>query len=207
MYYHTQDIKYVCYGKIYPPPINTIDQYFLKPYLWLGKYCAYCPQVWLSRSKSQITGYKNIPKQKNIKCYCNKEPSVMFSFEIIKGFPVDYDTWCYIMSPLMSCKNPIKDGDNAIEKDLNEILHDYENGNYVDKLDIDDPLWKWKNSKNINDFLNKYLFIENDQVVVPSLNLKSAKEVFCRNEKQVKMLRRMGFIKDRIKILNSKQRV
>ena len=66
-------------------------------------------------------------------------------------------------------------------------------------------LWKWVSSSSYEDFLNRYLFVENDQVVVPSLNLKAAKQVFCRNEKQVKVLRHMGFINDRIKILNSKQ--
>ncbi len=40
----------------------------------------------------------------------------------------------------------------------------------------------------------------NDQVVVPKLNLKSAKEIWVRNDRQKKKLRRMGFIEDRIKV-------
>lgn len=210
MYYHTQELRYTTYDKVYPAPIEALDKDFLKPYMWLGKYCGYCPQIWLGRSKSGITGYRSKAKQKNTKFRGkrrNDEPYIMFSFDIVKGFPVDYDVWCYVMSPLMGCKDPVKDGDRAIEEDLKEMLHDYKTGRYgkISELTMDDPIWKWQHSENLQDFLKRYLFVENDQVVVPSLNLKAAKEVFCRNEKQVKTLRRMGFIQDRIKILNSKQ--
>ena len=49
------------------------------------------------------------------------------------------------------------------------------------------------------------LFKDIDQVVVHSLNLKSAKQIIWRNEKQKKTLRKMGFIEDRIKIKNIKR--
>jgi hypothetical protein len=46
------------------------------------------------------------------------------------------------------------------------------------------------------------VFVERDQFVVPSLNLKTARRILCRNERQKKALRRMGFIEDRIEVRN-----
>lgn len=213
MYYHAHDLKYTVYGKIYPAPLETIDEYFLKPYQWLGKYCFYFPQIWLGK-KSCITGYKCKVKEKKRKFFGarkNFEPNVMFGFDIVKGFPVDFDIWCYCLNPLMGCKDPVKEGDDVIKKSMDEYMEDFKKDPYepyngdIEKLSKDDILYKWIHSKNYEDFLSKYFFIENDQVVVPSLNLKAAKQIFCRNEKQIKILRHMGFIQDRIKILNSKQ--
>ena len=71
---------------------------------------------------------------------------------------------------------------------------------------MDEETRAWDNCKGDLDlFLKKYAFIEKDQVVVPSLNLKSAKQIICRDEKQKKKLRKMGFIEDRIVIKNIKQ--
>jgi len=213
-------MKYVKYGKVFPPPTEELDGYFTKPYTWLSKYCGYCPQIWLGRGSSSITGYKNKVKEKkrtytsrNVSSRKNDSPDVMFAFDVVKGFPLDYEIWCFCLSPLADCKNPVKDGDDAIKREFAAVLKDFENdpawgGEWdcdVSKLPHHDIIWKWANSKNYEDFLSKYFFIKNDQVVVPSLNLKVAKRIFCRNEKQVKALRKMGFIKDRIKILNSKQ--
>ena len=210
MYYHTRSIKYVIYDKVLPAPESVFDGWeeFLKAYKWLGIYCKYCPQIWLSRSKSSITGYKNNQKfPKKRKYVIGKKPDedyIMFGFENIIGFPVDYNLWEMILSPLMSSKDPIKDGNKDIEKYMNEILEDYK----TEKIEItrdDYGVYEWKECNcNIDYFLKNKLFIEKDQVVLPSLNLKSAKIIYCRNEKQVKKLRNMGFIQDRIKILNSK---
>lgn len=215
MYYHTQQLKYTIYDKIYPAPITTVDEYFLRAYEWLGKYCGgYCPQIWLARSRQAITGYRNINKSKKTKYFGtrrNFEPDIMFAFDIIKGFPVDYEIWCFLLNTLVNCPEPIKNGDKEIIQNIEEMLKDFKNDPSKEydgdptKLPPNDILYKWVNSKNYDDFLNRYLFVENDQVVVPCLNLKAAKEIYCRNEKQVKILRRMGFIEDRIKILNSER--
>lgn len=42
--------------------------------------------------------------------------------------------------------------------------------------------------------------VEHDRVVVPGLDLKAAKTVVYRSERQKKALRRMGFLADRIEI-------
>lgn len=192
MFYHARELKYVKYDKVFPAPEEKIDDFYKGAYRWLGKYCGFYPQIWLSRSKSCYTGYKNK----------NKDPRIMFGFEYIKGFPLDYGNWCMVLGRLANCKDSVKNGDNEIIKDMNKMLKVYEE----EKLDLneDKMLYMWNETKDLQKTLESKLFIENDQVVVPSLNLKSAKVVYCRDEKQKKVLRKMGFIEDRVKILNSK---
>jgi len=213
MYYHSRPIKFVNYGKVFPPPISEYKGWgeFLNLYNWLGSYCNYTPQIWLSRSKNYITGYNSNPKfPKKRKFVINEnknEDYVMFGFENIIGFPVDYRLWEIIMNPLMSSKDSVKNGNKNIESYMNEILNSYEEDKIeVTKEDYEMHCWK-QCGCDINKFLKDYLFKENDQVVLPSLNLKSAKIIYCRDERQVKKLRNMGFIKDRIKILNSKPKL
>lgn len=201
MFYHARPIKYVVYDKVYPAPLDKVDEDLLKAYQWLSKYCGgFCPQIWLSRSKSSLTGYKSKYKQKarEYQKRFNEEPKVMFGFDIIKGFPVSFDIWEMLLNPLMNCKDPLKNGDAEIIKNFNKWSEE------AKKEGCEDEFTKvWDKYGNFSDFLNKELFVEKDQVVVPSLNLKVAKAIYCRNEKQVKQLRRMGFIEDRIKILNN----
>ena len=99
--------------------------------------------------------------------------------------------------------NGVYDG-NSLGKYINEFIID----SWKDQWDLSkDAEYSWileYKKLGEEEFLKKHLFVENDQVVVPSLNLKSAKEIFCKNEKQKKALRKMGFIEDRIKIKNIK---
>jgi len=198
MYYHRRNLKYIEYGKVYPAPLEAVD-FMLPAYKWLGKYCGYCPQVWLSRSRSDITGKRNKIKRKQSKIFgkkTNNEGWILFGFDIIKGFPVDYDMWCFLLNGLLG-------GDSLktyFERHIKWCKEEKEDP-------LNDPeLRKWINSSSEENFLNRYLFVENDQVVVPSLNLKSAKRIVCKNEKEVKILRKMGFINDRIRIQNDKLR-
>lgn len=201
MYYHCRDLKFVEYGKVEPPPKEEVDPFILPCYQWLGKYCGYCPQIWLSRSTSGITGFRGTQwgnKGKDI----NKN-SVLFGFDIIKGFHVHYDMWESIMSVLMNATQY-----DDIEKELKRYFNDL--CRYV-KDDDGHGWWQnfkteWLKKSDVDHILRKCLFVEHDQLVVPSLNLKSAKKVICRNEKQKKKLRAMGFINDRIQIMNVRKR-
>jgi hypothetical protein len=205
MYYHSRDLKHVICGKVYPPPLESIDKDILEAYKWLGKYgCGYSPQIWLSRSHHSITGYKNCYKRKK-SFFCkriSKKPQILFGFENIIGFPVDYEIWEYFFMILIGCKDAIKNGSSEIIKDLMEWEKYNKAENFLD--DKDKVIALWMKYKNLQDLLKYGLFVEKDQIVVPSLNLKAAKIIYCRDEHQVKQLRQMGFIKDRIKILNSK---
>lgn len=189
MYYHCRPLKYVKYGKVQPPPEETLD-FMLPAYKWLGHYCGYCPQVWLSRSHSAITGYRND---------WHKD-SVLFGFDIIKGFALSYNHWELVMNPVIN-EQSFDEQNKAIERMFNSIVQDYRE----DGEEPEDEIADWVDAgSNLDEFLKKYLFQEIDQVVVPSLNLKSAKKIICHNEKQKKKLLKMGFIEDRILIKNLK---
>jgi len=200
MYYHCRDLKYVTYGKVFPPPVDVVeeDDWLGPAYRWLGYYCGFFPQVWLARSTSAITGFRaSVLRNKSGK----KDDSVLFGFDIIKGFPVAYDVWEVIMQPLINSKSTKKsDLDTAIVKYLDGIIRDER----ADGCEPEGEMADWVNSDGLQDFLKKHVFVKHDQVVVPSLNLKVAKKIVCRNEHQKKKLRKMGFIEDRIEIRNVK---
>jgi hypothetical protein len=116
---------------------------------------------------------------------------ILFGFEGIRGFPVDYSFWCRLLNPLMTSVD-VDDANRSLPKYFRECL--------------DDPDWlpgpedeTWRATEDVDAVLKRHLFVEHDQVVVPSLNLKAAKEVICHDERQKRVLRRMGFIEDRIK--------
>ena len=204
MYYHCRELKYVTYGKIDPPPRDSIDEEFLKAYDWLGRHCGYSPQIWLSRSRSNITGYRSSNILKKQKCVQRKrsevrdsKKSILFGFDVIKGFPVKFDEWDF----LLCCGVMNKGTTEAIAAAFNEIIKDVEEYNE----ELDGVLLDWiRSERNLETYLKKYVFVEHDQVVVPSLNLKTAKKIICPNEKTKKALRKMGFIEDRIQIKNLK---
>jgi hypothetical protein len=205
-------LKYVVYGKVFPHPDR--DNWLLPAYQWLGHYCGYCPQMWLSRGDTYITGARNPVVRKQGKYACLNyrramhmaDDSVVFCFDTIIGFPVDYEAWCGLILGTVintpgACPRKVN---QKIAEFLDKIVSDignYEPGSFGDPSGY--PLVQaWMKYGNMDDFLKHYVFVERDQVVVPSLNLKSAKKVVCRNEKQKKALRRMGFIEDRIEIRN-----
>jgi hypothetical protein len=117
----------------------------------------------------------------------------MFGFEHIRGFPLDYTEWHAILnSLLMKPWVSFEDANKHIQAYLTNIR----------TWDAEDGALQSSGYYELESFLKESLFVKRDQVVVPTLNLKSAKKIFCRNEKQKKALRKMGFIEDRIMIHN-----
>jgi hypothetical protein len=173
MYYHARPLKYVECGKIYPNPTPDDDLVFC--YRWIGNYCGFYPQVWLSRSTSWMTGYQN------------EKDKVLFCFDVLKGFPISYTVWERLMGALWPAELEGFDPVDDIKK-VNALLNFQLHPSGL--------------PEEFDDWLKENAFFKDDQVVVPSLNLKSAKEIHCRNEKQKKKLRKMGFIEDRIRIRN-----
>lgn len=188
MYYHSRELKYVKYGKIYPAwtPCNWLDL----NYKWLSQFCGYAPQVWLSKANIHDTGFQN---QKN---KYNKD-DILFGFDIIKGFPVSMESWEYTLNAFSVLYHYDDDNDVNIKdkytvQELNKRIEEYLFEEY-------DEEYLEPYMHNV-EALYKVLFKEVDQVVVPSLNLKSAKKIICRTDLQKKKLRKMGFIEDRIMI-------
>lgn len=181
MFYHSRPLKSVEYGKVGPAPIDAIDPDFANAYRWLAQYCGFFPQVWLSRSRSAITGYSQALQR----------DQVLFGFETIKGFPVDYDSWCLLLNPLINAAS-VDQSNRVVEEAIRELVNDPQAHEHPVAIA------SRKLGGDTTSILQSVLFVENDQVVVPRLNLKSAKQIVCRNEFQKKTLRRMGFIEDRI---------
>ena len=189
MYYHHRELRHVEYGRVVPPPESAIDPLFARAYRWLGRHCGYAPQVWLSRSRSAITGFRGQiigPEE--------KDEGVLFGFESIQGFPVDYGVWSIFLTDL--CNAPTPDlADRAIVEHLQWLSCESDPGLR------DQPVCRtWRETGDLRAVLEKHLFVKQDQVVVPALNLRAAKQVVCGDERQKRALRRMGFIEDRIVI-------
>lgn len=193
MYYHHRELQYVEYGKIYPPPIESLDPDFALAYRWLGQYCGFFPQVWLSRSSSSITGYFSSGPRKKF-----RQDGLLFGFESIRGFPLAFDLWCELLNVLINLKS-IEQANKAVQAHFEERAHDPD-------LREEPISLAWRKTGDLQHVLSKHLFVKHDQVVVPNLNLKAAKLVICRNEYQKKALRQMGFIEDRLIIRGSKSR-
>lgn len=88
MFYHARELRYVDYGKVEPPPPDALDGYWTARYQWLGRHCGFWPQVWLSRSRSRITGFRRRLPSKRW-----QRDQVLFGFDPVRGFPVDYGNW------------------------------------------------------------------------------------------------------------------
>lgn len=198
-------LKYVVYDKIVP---HKTDDVMSLCYKWLGFYCGFNPQIWLARGNLSITGFKrsdNIKRSKytsvSRKDIKSHRDSILFGFENIKGFFVDLNMWEFLMNGLFNCN--INWNKEQFNKYLVGFLDEYVQWAKEDGyLHNDKLLMAWEEIHDLEIYLKKYLFIEKDQVVVPSLNLKSAKKILCRDERQKRQLRKMGFIEDRIQIKN-----
>ena len=126
---------------------------------------------------------------------------VLFGFENIQGFPLEYNTWEFILMAIQNANNFETQNQKIIEF-MNDMAKDYKESDE----EPDEEMQAWLDASDLDSYLKKRLFIEKNQVVVPSLNLKAAKKIICRNERDKKALRKMGFIEDRIQIKNFKHR-
>lgn len=204
MFYHCLSLRYVECGTILPHDDETI---FNRPaYEWLGRHCGYCPQIWLSRASISLTGYRSplLPQGYRGRLRREVKDFVLFGFDQIHGFPIAYDFWCrFVLNTALNIR---------ILSYIDEFLVDCldwslqfaveEHGAELDpnlhRLEIG-----WREERpDLSAFLRKHAFVERDQFVVPSLNLKTAKRILCRNERQKRVLRQMGFIEDRIEVRN-----
>ena len=206
MYYHCRPLKQVEHGKVFPHA--DPDTSLLPAYRWLGRYCGYCPQVWLSRGDIGMTGYRHMFSLRGRKCRWMrvKKNDILFGFDIIRGFPVDYEFWAghflngAINMPKASPEEMNRDTAEWLDRHARELRIEDGDGFDAGKHPLETAWERFR--PDFDAFLRGHVFVERDQVVVPSLNLKAAKKVICRDERQKKALRRMGFIEDRIEIRN-----
>lgn len=202
MYYHARELKFVEYGKVVPAPESAIESDFANAYRWLGKYCGFFPQVWLARSRSSLTAYR---RQCGKYGFGRDHKTVMFGFDNVRGFPVEFGNWHAVLNVAIN----LPEGTGAEQVDT--VFHrnfqtPCSEEECIEFYGEDRRCWPEElrdrcKGMTVDDWLQKHLFRTEDQVVVPALNLKAAKKIFCRDERQKKALRKMGFIEDRIRIL------
>lgn len=187
MYYHCRELKYVEYGKVFPPPDEACDEVIFPAYEWLGHYCGYCPQVWLSRCNIGMTGFRNQ--------WARKNDGILFGFDVVKGFELNYELWHFVMGTAWAFPD-------ATPEEVSQMV--FAAVRDVDRSGRRDPdhVPLTGGADTVEAFLEKAVFRSRDHLVVPNLNLKSAKKIICRNERQKKKLRRKGFIEDRIMVKN-----
>src|SRR3989338_2247852 len=111
MYQHNRELKYVAYGKV-KGNIEGGDLGFQGAYRWLGHYCGFYPQVWLARGQSSITGYK---EKSGIDV-------VLFEFDYIKGFDVDYNEWHNVMDALIDKKENFNYLEKLVRESVDEAM-------------------------------------------------------------------------------------
>ncbi|MBM4024524.1 MAG: hypothetical protein FJ280_03855 [Planctomycetes bacterium] len=236
MYYHYRPLLYVLHDKVHP--CNPATD-FLVAYRWLEYYCGFCPQIWLSRSHSHITGVR---RPQGLKGSLGRgsdrtagwrtelkrtRDGILLGFEHVRGFPVSFDIWeTFILNGLLNPAST-EDADTktrlaaaiadpavpfpkpTLDRRLVASLNHSVDGDAMDEIGdlpagdtYGEALRHWQRTRDLDTWLGKVLFTEVDQVVVPSLNLKTAKRLTCRDERQKRILRQRGFIEDRIEIRN-----
>lgn len=144
-------------------------------YKWLAQYCNFFPPLWLSSDQGKLTGYS---------VNCGK---ILFAFKNINGFPVSYRAWQMLLGTL-----------------VNLDTNDYR---YIDQRLVED-LDDMKESGDINcsrhgtldDFLKKNVFVNKDQFVVRSLDLRKSALIICNDEAQRLAISRKGFPSRNIKV-------
>ena len=187
MYWHSRPLRFVRYGKVGPPPWEEVWDSLRPAYLWLGQHTGYAPQVWFARGSRRITGYRS------------EVDSALFGFDILPGaLGLAYDPWCEVISALSggSWEVSLAELDQEIVRSLDGVLRFIREEGF----EMNAEYREWEKHRDLTRWLDRFLFVGDDQYVLPQVNLKSSKEIWVRNERQKKRLRRLGFIEDRIKI-------
>jgi len=125
--------------------------------------------------------------------------SALFGFDILPGaLGLAYDPWCEVISALSggSWEVSLAELDQEIVRSLDGVLRFIREEGF----EMNAEYREWEKHRDLTRWLDRFLFVGDDQYVLPQVNLKSAKEIWVRNERQKKRLRRLGFIEDRIKI-------
>ena len=144
-------------------------------YKWLAQYCEFFPPLWVSLDEEKLTGYSA------------KSSKVLFGFKFVNGFPVKYDAWMIFLGIL-------------INLDTNNFR--YIDERLVEELDImeRDGETRWSHCHNLDNYLKSYVFVNDDQFVVPSLDLRQSQTIVCSDEAQRGNLIRKGFQGSKIKV-------
>lgn len=149
MYQHARKLRHIHYGKVYGF-IDSTD-YFNSAYRWPGHYCGFYPQVWFARGRSQITGFRD------------QKGDVLFEFDYIKGFGINYNEWFWVLNAIYGHEGNFDLLEGKVKKYIEDLIQEeIKEGILGEDRAI--------RAFNFEEWKEKYLFYEYDQVVVPSLN-------------------------------------
>lgn len=151
-------------------------------YKWLSQYCGFFPPLWISSDQDKLTGYA--PR-------CGK---VLFGFNKVRGFPVKYDMWMVLLGTLINLDT---DNFRFIDERLVEGLNTLEEQGEL----------TWSDCKTLDRFLKQRVFVDRDQFVVKSLDLRKSQLILCNDEAQRAIVSKKGFPSSRVKVLSTYSRL
>jgi hypothetical protein len=157
MYFYASDLDQAPFGWV--KGFCERGGYYETAYKWLAQYSNFFPPIFLSSDQSKLSGYS---------LSCDK---ILFGFKNITGFPVKYDEWIKIVGILINLDtNNFRLIDERLLEGLSELS----------KLgEI-----QFNHSANLDSYLNSKVFVNYDQIVVSSLDLRKSCVIVCFNEIQ-----------------------
>lgn len=176
MYFYACDLEETSFGWIRGHCKK--GSYYETAYKWLAQYCNFFPPVFLSSDQSKLSGYNN------------ENEKILFGFKSFNGFPIKYDEWIRISGILINLDtNNYRFIDEKLSEGLLELAAtgEIEFGPHT----------------NLDQYLRSKVFVNYDQIVVESLDLRRSSVIVCFNEIQKTVLTRKGFSANQIKIVAS----
>jgi len=174
MHFYAGDLEEISYGWIRGHCKK--GSYYETAYKWLAQYCKFFPPIFLSSDQNKLSGYTQT---------CDK---ILFGFKNLNGFPVKYDEWVRIVGILINLDtNNFRFIDERLVEGLKELAK-------IGEICLEPHT-------NLDSYLKGKVFVEYDQFVVESLDLRRSCVIVCFNEIQKSALVRKGFQSSQIKIV------
>lgn len=148
--------------------------YYETAYKWLAQYSKFFPPIFLSSDQNKLSGYTQT---------CDK---ILFGFKNLNGFHVKYDEWVRVVGILINLDtNNFRLIDERLMEGLMELSK-------TGEITLDAHA-------TLDSYLKSKVFVEHDQFVVGSLDLRKSSVIVCFNEIQKSALVRKGFPASQIK--------
>ena len=180
MYFFASDIELIPYGWI--RGFCRKGDYYETGFKWLSQYCKFFPPLFVSLDQNKLTGYSH------------QGDKILFGFKEINGFPIKYDEWMMIVGILINLDT---NNFRYIDEKLVEGLKELQASGYINL----------SGCANLDEFLKKRVFVEKDQFVVNSLDLRKSSVIISLSEIQKSSLIRKGFPANSIKVVSSFSRL
>jgi len=176
MYFYACDLENSPCGWI--RGICKKGNYYETAFKWLSQYCNFFPPLFVSTEQDKLTGYSI------------KSDKLLFGFKGINGFPIKYDEWMRLTGILVNLDT---NNFRFIDEKLVEGLKELQAAGEIDLSPY----------ANLDDFLKKRVFVESEQFVVSSLDLRKSSIIICHSEIQKSSLIKKGFTPNLIKVVSS----